>query len=359
MDGLVEGGYVCEGLVGEVMGLKIAPDRLDFIEFGAYFGSRSRVSQCARAARAASERLLEWIGPLSSTSTTGLVCRPGCGPKRRSSCSRCAMKSQLALGRAGVDDELARDMIERPQHGDLPGLSRRRHTQVRARLRPGAGEIGMCQRLALVAIEKNNVAGFGLLFAQLQAQADPFDLAGDLASLQRVPRSPPTELFFRNALDSCERLMRTPSRASISARRRGIVQLRRSATACSNKGVTTRNAVSLFTGAGPGATLAFSASMPPPAKSLRHRRTVSSRTPNAAAIRGLVQPVSVSSTARALSASPRSCEQASVANAAHCSPVAVSGDFPAMSCPCESRPTSNQASKRWSTNRNLLRLRGG
>ena len=34
MDGLVEGGYVCEGLVGEVMGLKIAPDRLDFIEFG-------------------------------------------------------------------------------------------------------------------------------------------------------------------------------------------------------------------------------------------------------------------------------------------------------------------------------------
>jgi hypothetical protein len=34
MDGLVEGGDVCEGLVGEVMGLKIAPDRLDFIEFG-------------------------------------------------------------------------------------------------------------------------------------------------------------------------------------------------------------------------------------------------------------------------------------------------------------------------------------
>ena len=36
----------------------------------------------------------------------------------------------------------------------------------------------------------------GLLLAQLQAQADPFDLAGDLASLQRVPWSPPTELFF-------------------------------------------------------------------------------------------------------------------------------------------------------------------
>ena len=61
--------------------------------------------------------------------------------------------------------------------------------------------------------------------------------------------------FFRNALDSCERLMRTPSRASISARRRGLVQLRRSATGSSSKGVTTRKAASLFTGDGPGAML--------------------------------------------------------------------------------------------------------
>ena len=135
-----------------------------------------------------------------------------------------------------MDDELARDVIERPQHRDFLGLSRCRHTQVRANLGPCAGEIGMRQRLALVAVKKNNVPSFGLLFAQLQAQADPFDLAGDLASLQRVPGPPPTELFFRNALDSCERLMRTPSRASISARRRGIVQLRRSATGCFQQG---------------------------------------------------------------------------------------------------------------------------
>ena len=37
MDGLVERGDVCEGLVGEVMGLKIAPDRLDVVEFGGVF----------------------------------------------------------------------------------------------------------------------------------------------------------------------------------------------------------------------------------------------------------------------------------------------------------------------------------
>ncbi len=146
----------------------------------------------------------------------------------------------------------------------------------------------MRQRLAFVAIEQNNVSGFRLLFAQLQTQADPFDLLGGLTSLQRVSRSSPTELFLRSALDNCDRLMRTPSRASISARSRGIVQLRRSATGSSSKGVTTRKAASLFTGAGPGATLALSASMPPLMKSLRHRRTVSWRAPNASAIRGMV-----------------------------------------------------------------------
>src|SRR6202011_3544474 len=96
--------------------------------------------------------------------------------------------------------------------------------------RPRHGEVWMCQRPALIAIEQNDVASFGLLLAQLQAQADPLDLGGDLAPFQRVSRPPPAELFLRSALDSCERLMWTPARASISARRRGMVQLGRSAT---------------------------------------------------------------------------------------------------------------------------------
>jgi hypothetical protein len=144
------------------------------------------------------------------------------------------------LGLAGVDDELAREVIERARDCDLLGLSRRRHAQVGAHLRPGAGE-----------------------FEQFQAQADPVNLGGDLASLQRVPRPPPTELFLRNALDNCERLMRTPVCTSISALSRGIVQLRRLATGSSSSGMATRKVASLFTGAGPGATRVFSASMTP------------------------------------------------------------------------------------------------
>ena len=81
---------------------------------------------------------------------------------------------------------------------------------------------------------------------------------------------------------------------------------------------------------GPGAMLAFSAATPPAVKSLRHRRTVSSRTPNASAILRLVQPASVKSTARARSASPRSREAASANRPARCSSLAITGDFPAI-----------------------------
>src|ERR1700736_342866 len=103
----------------------------------------------------------------------------------------------------------------------------------------------MRQRFTFVTVKKNDIASFGLTLTKLQTQTDPVHFGGDLASLQRVPGPPPPELFFRKAFDSCERLIRTPSRASISARRRGIVQLRRSATGSSSKGGPTRNATVL------------------------------------------------------------------------------------------------------------------
>ena len=72
-------------------------------------------------------------------------------------------------------------------------------------------------------------------------------------------------------------------------------------------------------------------------------------------MRGLVQPASVSSTARARSASPRSREPERVVSAVRSSSVAVSGDCPAMPCTCESVQTTNHPAKRWSTRQSLLR----
>ena len=62
----------------------------------------------------------------------------------------------------------------------------------------------MGQRLALVAVEENDVAGFGLLFAQAQATRSPLRFSSDGPSAWAADAAS----FFRKALDSCERLMR-------------------------------------------------------------------------------------------------------------------------------------------------------
>ena len=95
--------------------------------------------------------------------------------------------------------------------------------------------------------------------------------------------------------------MRTPARVSISSARRGSVQLGRSATGPDRTSSATANARSALTGAGPGATDVFRASIPPLRKALRQKRTVSSRTPKASPIWPLVQPDRVSKIARARS----------------------------------------------------------
>ena len=80
MDGLVERGGVGEGLVGEMMGLEVAPDELDIVEFGRVFGQPFDGEPVCAGGQGGERALLVWIGPLSSTSTTGLAARPGCGP---------------------------------------------------------------------------------------------------------------------------------------------------------------------------------------------------------------------------------------------------------------------------------------
>ena len=54
----------------------------------------------------------------------------------------------------------------------------------------------MRQRLTFIALKQNDVAGFSLLLAPWQTQADPIDFAGNWLPIQLVPRSPLTELFF-------------------------------------------------------------------------------------------------------------------------------------------------------------------
>ena len=342
VDGGIEGFGVGEGLVGEVMGFEVMPDDFDVIEFGGIFRQPLDGEPVGARRERRHRRLADMDRAVVENDDDGLDRHADLGAAQKIEGVQQRDEIGAALGAGGGDDELAARPIERAHHGDLPGLSGRRHAKVGPTLCPGASEIGMRQRLALVGEQENDIAGRGLRLAQLQPQADTIDLVGDLPAFQRVPRPSEAEPpFLRSTLESCEREIETPSRDRISSVKRASVQFVRSATGAESKGPATLSAASALNGAGPGATLAFSASTPPLVKSPRHSRTVSSRTPNASAIRALVQPLSVSTMARARSASARSVPPAIDFSAAFCSSDAVTGDLPAMPRPRESMQGRN------------------
>src|ERR687889_1243105 len=314
-----------------MMPLQIAPEFLDVVEFGSVF-------------RQPLDR--EPGGPLSEGSARCLA-----GVDRavvedehdrflRTAGHRAILRIDLlqkrdeigtALAPAGAHHQVARRPVEYPEHRHLGGLAGRWNAQIRALLGPGMGQIGMGQRLRLIAEQEHDIARLGLRLQELAAQASAVHGVSVLAALQGMARPAPAEIpFWRSTTESREREMRTPERFSISSARRGSVQFGRSATGPERTSSATASARSALTGFGPGATDVFSASTPPLMKALRQNRTVSSRTPKASAICPLVQPERVSKIARARSASPRSRERLSAIRARLCSSVAATGDLPAM-----------------------------
>src|SRR5215210_1132383 len=164
--------------------------------------------------------------------------------------------------------------VEHPEHRYLGALARGRNAQVDPFLGPDMRQVRMGERFGLVAEQKYDVARLGLGFEQLPAQARPVHRVCVLAAFQGMARPSPAEIpLWRSTTDSREREMRTPARVSISSARRGSVQFGRSATGPDRTSSATARARSALTGAGPGATDFFSASMPPVVKALRQKRT--------------------------------------------------------------------------------------
>ena len=73
MDRLVESVSISKGLMREMMRLRSCQTTSMSFNSGAYFGQPLDGKPVRRAASAARESLLVWIGPLSSTKTTGLA----------------------------------------------------------------------------------------------------------------------------------------------------------------------------------------------------------------------------------------------------------------------------------------------
>src|ERR1700730_18192463 len=226
-----------------------------------------------------------------------------------------------------MNDEFASRGIEHAHHRHLPRLSRRGDTQIGASFGPGVREVGMGQRLRLIAIQQNDIARPGLLAPYLETQSDAIDLVRVLAAFQRVPRTAPAEPpFCLSRKRRREREIRVPLWRSTSAHNRGSVQWVRFSTGPRRTALATSRARSLFSADGPGARVERKASTPPSATHRRQWRTGSAVTPKASATSGRVQPESVRRMARARSASPRSSERASSVSAAFCSVVALNED---------------------------------
>src|ERR1700676_4769922 len=217
---------------------------------GAYFGSHSMVSQ-ARAASAACEALLVWIGPLYKDD--GLVRAARARPVDRVEAAEDGDKVAAALGGAGARDQLVSGAVESADHRPLLGLPRRLDPQIAAAFGPGTGEIGVGERFRLVAEQQGDIAGFGLLLQQMQAQAGAIDRVGVLPALQGVARPTPGKAPFFSTTLSRDFEYRLPVRFSISSARRARVQSGRSDTPGANTSSITHKAARAFTGSGPGA----------------------------------------------------------------------------------------------------------
>jgi hypothetical protein len=132
MDRVVERGDVGESLMGEVMRFEIVPDDLDIVEFRRVFGQpfdgepvcpggEGRAGKLADMDRSIVLDQHDWLDLPARHGAVELV-------------ELREMRHEIgaAFGWAGVDDELARHVIERAQHGHFFGLPGGWHAQIGA-----------------------------------------------------------------------------------------------------------------------------------------------------------------------------------------------------------------------------------
>src|SRR3954467_7134722 len=103
------------------------------------------------------------------------------------------MKSLLRLVRLVWTSSSRGAQSSPPSIAILTAWPGRRHAQIGPLLGPGMGEIGMRQRLRLIAEQQYDIAGFGLCLEQLAAQPGTVHRLGVVTALQRVPGAAPTE----------------------------------------------------------------------------------------------------------------------------------------------------------------------
>src|SRR4249919_1403160 len=132
-----------------MMRLEVTPDNLDVVEFGRIFRQPLNREPMGTFSECGHGRLTDVDRAVVEHNNDRLDERPGLWAVEAVENVQMSDEVCASLGAGGGDDELALHPIERAHHGNLLGLPRGWHAQVRAAFGPGTGEIGMRQRLAL------------------------------------------------------------------------------------------------------------------------------------------------------------------------------------------------------------------
>ena len=143
----------------EVVTLHIAPDILDVVQLGGVFwqpldGQPVRSCRQRGAARLAGvdrsiiEHQHDWLAD-----------QPRLRPVTAVEFTQQVDEVAAPLGPAGMDQQFTGRPIQHAQYRHLGRLAWCRHTQVGPLLGPGMGEIGMRQRLRLIAEQQYDIAG--------------------------------------------------------------------------------------------------------------------------------------------------------------------------------------------------------
>ena len=163
MNGAIEMIEIGEGLVSEKVTLQVAPGSLDVIQLWSIFRQPFDGQPRARGQR----RLggfagMDWA--IVKNEGDRLLGPARAWPIESIEVAQHYDEVAAALGRAGVDDQPAAGKIEDAEHRPLARAPRRLDLQILAPLGPDVSEIGMGERLCLVAKQQCDIAGFSLLF---------------------------------------------------------------------------------------------------------------------------------------------------------------------------------------------------
>src|SRR5947207_9397266 len=203
MDNAVEVIGIDKGLMGEKIALQIAPGPLDVVQLWGVFRQPFDHEPEPRGEGGA-RSLAGMNGSVVEDEDDGFVVAPRARPVDRIEAAQKIDEIAAALGVAGADGQLVGGKVEGANDRPFLRLAWRFDAQIAAAFGPGPSEIGVGERLRLVAEQQDDVARRSLLLQQPQAQAGA---VGRIDHQEHVTRWMPTaRLAYRSASVSGHRL---------------------------------------------------------------------------------------------------------------------------------------------------------